>query len=60
MEKETTHIGKGGRVVIPVAFRRALGLDVGDRVVAVLEGGYELAALGRSVVQHVRELMCIG
>lgn len=32
-----TRIGKGGRVVIPVAFRRALGLVEGDAVVAVLE-----------------------
>ena len=32
-----THIGKGGRVVIPVAFRRALGLEEGSPVVAVLE-----------------------
>jgi acetoin utilization deacetylase AcuC-like enzyme len=31
----------------------------GGRVVSVLEGGYELHALGRSVVQHIRALMHI-
>jgi acetoin utilization deacetylase AcuC-like enzyme len=38
----------------------AATLHARGRVVSTLEGGYELAALGRSVVQHVRELMCIG
>jgi acetoin utilization deacetylase AcuC-like enzyme len=28
----------------------------GGRIVSVLEGGYALSALGRSVVQHVRVL----
>ena len=37
MEREVTRVGKGGRVVIPVAFRRALGLDEGSAVVVVLE-----------------------
>ena len=32
-----TRMGKGGRVVIPVAFRRALGLEEGSSLVAVLE-----------------------
>ena len=56
-----THIGKGGRVVIPVAFRRALGLDVGDRVVAVLEDdavrimspGLALERARRVLRQHI-------
>ena len=29
----------GGRIVIPVEFRRALGLGIGDRVVLRLEDG---------------------
>ena len=28
----------------------------GGRIVSVLEGGYALSALGRSVVQHIRVL----
>ena len=31
----------------------------GGRVVSTLEGGYELHALGRAVVQHIRALMRI-
>jgi acetoin utilization deacetylase AcuC-like enzyme len=32
----------------------------GGRVISVLEGGYDLAALGRSVTAHVRALMGLG
>lgn len=39
------------RQVKDIALRHAQG-----RVVSVLEGGYALSALGRSVVSHVREL----
>jgi acetoin utilization deacetylase AcuC-like enzyme len=35
-------------------------LHAQGRVVSVLEGGYDLAALARSVEQHVRELLEIG
>ena len=35
----------------------AAAQHAGGRVVSTLEGGYELPALGRSVVQHVRALM---
>lgn len=31
----------------------------GGHVVSTLEGGYELHALGRAVVQHIRALMCV-
>ena len=31
----------------------------GGHVVSALEGGYELHALGRAVVQHIRALMRI-
>ena len=56
-----THIGKGGRVVIPVAFRRALGLDEGSAVVVVLEpdgvrvmsAAHALARAQRIVREHV-------
>jgi acetoin utilization deacetylase AcuC-like enzyme len=32
----------------------------GGRVISVLEGGYDLPALARSVEQHVRELLEVG
>lgn len=37
MERIVTKIGEGGRVVIPVEYRRALGVEPGDELVLVLE-----------------------
>lgn len=34
-----TRLGAGGRIVVPAAFRRALGVEVGDPLVLVLEDG---------------------
>ena len=38
MESFRTHLNKGGRIVIPASYRRALKLRPGDAVVLVLEG----------------------
>ena len=48
-----TSIGEGGRVVLPSAYRKALGVGVGDAVVVTLEDdGLRImtlaAAVGRS------------
>ena len=40
------------RTLVEVANRHAKG-----RIVSSLEGGYNLSALGRSAVEHVRELL---
>lgn len=37
MEETTTILGLGGRLVIPVAFRKALGIQPGDDLLMVLE-----------------------
>lgn len=56
-------IAEGGRLVIPVEYRRALGLEPGDEVIIRLEGG-ELRILTRAeavkraqalVAQHVKK-----
>ena len=39
MTEMTTRIGKGGRVVIPAEYRKALGVEPGDKVVMVLKDG---------------------
>lgn len=36
---ETVKISKGGRIVIPAAFRKQMGLHTGDDVVLELEDG---------------------
>ena len=40
------------REMMAVANRHAQG-----RIVSTLEGGYALSALGRSVAEHIRELL---
>jgi bifunctional DNA-binding transcriptional regulator/antitoxin component of YhaV-PrlF toxin-antitoxin module len=37
MDRILTKLGDGGRLVIPVEYRKALGIDTGDELVLVLE-----------------------
>ena len=37
MNSVATHVGQGGRVVIPAEYRKMLGLGTGDEVILVLE-----------------------
>lgn len=37
-QRTVTTVGRGGRVVIPAAYRKALGLEEGDEAVLWLEG----------------------
>ena len=39
MTETRTRVGAGGRVVIPAAYRKALGVRPGDHLLLVLEGG---------------------
>lgn len=34
-----THVGEGGRIVLPAEYRKKLGLSKGDKVILVLEDG---------------------
>lgn len=55
--KMKTTIGPGGRVVVPSAYRRALGLEVGDEVVVVLEDdGIRIMSLAQAV-RRARQLV---
>ena len=38
-QSTTTKVTEGGRIVIPAAFRRALGIKPGDQVLLRLENG---------------------
>ncbi len=46
MKRTVTKLGKGGRLVLPEAYCRALGVEVGDDLVLVLEEG-SVRVLGR-------------
>ncbi len=39
MSRVLARLGEGGRLVIPAEYRKALGVDVGDELVLVLEEG---------------------
>lgn len=38
MNKIRTRIGEGGRLVVPAAYRRVLGVEPGDEVLLILDG----------------------
>jgi len=56
MEAAHTKIGLNGRVVIPAAFRQAVGLAVGDEVVLRVENGEIVLA---SRVQQIRRAQAL-
>ncbi|MBK9705732.1 MAG: AbrB/MazE/SpoVT family DNA-binding domain-containing protein [Acidobacteria bacterium] len=52
MNGVTIRIAEGGRVVIPVEYRRALGLEPGDEVIIRLEdGGLRIVSRAEAVKQ---------
>jgi len=57
MNETRVKISKGGRVVIPAEYRKALGLQTGDEVVIRIDKrGLYLSNLNR-VIQHTQELV---
>ncbi|MDR7555347.1 MAG: AbrB/MazE/SpoVT family DNA-binding domain-containing protein [Armatimonadota bacterium] len=56
-QKIRTHIGKGGRLVIPAPYRRLLGLRVGDEVIVRLEEGELRILTPRQALARARELV---
>ncbi len=53
MQEKVTCIGPNGRIVIPAPFRRALGLEEGDKVVVVLDprGGIRLLTPKQAILR---------
>jgi AbrB family looped-hinge helix DNA binding protein len=52
-----TIIREGGRLVIPAAFRKALGLKTGDEVLLVLEDGELRVVSPRQAVARAQNLV---
>jgi AbrB family looped-hinge helix DNA binding protein len=50
-------VSKGGRVVIPVEYRRALGIRVGDEVIVSMEDGVVHVATGEQVLRRSQDLI---
>lgn len=52
MLRARTHVGPGGRLVIPADHRRALGLEVGDEVILTVdEGALRVATLKQTMAR---------
>jgi len=53
MQEKVTCLGPDGRIVIPAPFRRALGLEAGDKVVVVLDprGGLRLLTPKQAILR---------
>ncbi len=52
-----TRIGKGGRVVVPAKYRKALDLKPGDDVILVLEDGEVRITTLPRVIQRAQEIV---
>lgn len=50
-----TTIGEGGRLVIPSAYRKALGLKTGDEVMVLLENGEIRIISKEQAIKRVQE-----
>lgn len=52
-----TKLAEGGRIVIPVEYRQALGLHVGDEVVLLLEDGEVRMMTPQQAIKRAQELV---
>jgi len=57
MTEVRTKVGEGGRVVIPAAYRKTLGLKPGDEVILVLHDGEVHLLTPQRAVQRARALV---
>lgn len=52
-----THLGSNGRIVIPAAARRALGIDEGDELILVVEDGEIRVRTAKEAARKAQELV---
>lgn len=57
MDSVKTKISNGGRIVIPVAYRKQLGINPGDDVVLTLEEGEIRLISARQAVKRAQRLV---
>jgi AbrB family looped-hinge helix DNA binding protein len=57
MNAVRTKIGEGGRIVIPAAYRRALGLKVGDSVTLVLDDDQLRLTTRRAAIKRAQRIL---
>lgn len=57
MTEVKAKLGEGGRVVIPAAYRKALGLKPGDEVVIVLDEGQIRVFTPHQATKQAQELV---
>ncbi|HZQ98930.1 MAG TPA: AbrB/MazE/SpoVT family DNA-binding domain-containing protein [Chloroflexota bacterium] len=52
-----TKLGEGGRVVIPAAYRRELGLEIGDPIFIRLEDGELRLTSRRAAIRRAQRIL---
>ena len=57
MNEIKTRLAEGGRIAIPVEYRQALGLQVGDELIMRLENGEIRIFTLHRAVKHTQELV---
>ena len=57
LEQVSVNVGKGGRIVIPARYRKALGIADGDAVFIKLEGEELRIVSDETEVRRVREMI---
>jgi AbrB family looped-hinge helix DNA binding protein len=57
MSDAKTKVGSGGRIVIPARYRKAIGIEVGDEVVLMLDGEGLRLVTPRQAVKQAQDLV---
>jgi antitoxin PrlF len=57
MSRTLAKLGEGGRLVIPAEYRKALGVEVGDELVLVLEEGSVRMLTSREAIRRAQAVV---